>query len=85
MWVTVRGDCSRGQHFLAENEKYKIWCFDSISEGEWFLRGGNQIIVKYDPKTAEAEVITVVGFERQSDHSFLFVRYQDGRREEWMK
>jgi len=85
MWVTVRGDCSRGQHFLGENAKYKIWCFDSVSEGEWFLRRGNQIIVKCDPKTADAEVITVVGFERQSDHAFLFVRYHDGRREEWMK
>jgi hypothetical protein len=30
MWVTVRGDCSRGQHFLGENGKYKMWCFDKV-------------------------------------------------------
>ena len=52
MWVTVRGDCSKGQHLLDANGKYKVWCFDSISEGEWSLRGGNKIVVKHDPKQA---------------------------------
>jgi len=85
MWVTVRGDCSRGQHLLAENGKYKVWCFDSISEGEWFLSGGNKIILRSDPKTADGEIIMVERFERYFDHTFLYVRYQDGRREEWMK
>ena len=85
MWVTVRGDCSRGQHLLAENGKYKMWCFDSISDGEWFLRGGNKTILRHDPKTADGEIIAVVGLERYFDHTFLYVRYQDGRREEWMK
>jgi hypothetical protein len=85
MWVTVRGDCSRGQHLLGENGKYKVWCFDSISEGEWFLHGGNKIIVRHDPKTANAEIITVVGFERYFDRTYLYVRYQDGSREKWMK
>jgi len=85
MWVTVRGDCSRGQHLLSENGKYKMWCFDSISEGEWLLRDGNKIEVRLDPKTASEEIITVVRFERSSDHTFLRVRYQDGRREEWVK
>ena len=85
MWVTVRGDCSRGQHLLSQNGKYKVWCFDSISEGEWFLHGGNKIIVRYDPKTADAEVITIVGFERYSDHLIADVRYQNGSREKWMK
>jgi hypothetical protein len=42
VWVTVRGDCSRGQHLLSENGKYKVWCFDSISEGVWSLRGGTR-------------------------------------------
>ena len=85
MWVTVGGDCSRGQHLLRENGKYKKWCFDSISEGEWFLSGGNKIVLKHDPKTTDAEVITVVGFERYSDHSVINVRYQDGSREKWTK
>jgi len=85
MWVTVRGDCSRGQHLLSENGRYKMWCFDSISEGEWFLHGSNKIIVRYDPKASDAEIITVVGFERYFDHTFVNVRYQDGRREKWMK
>ena len=85
MWVTVGGDCSRGQHLLSGNGKYKKWCFDSISEGEWFLSGGNRIVLKHDPKTADAEVITVVGFERYSDHTVLDVRYQNGSREKWMK
>jgi len=85
MWVTVAGDCSRGQHLFGENGKYKKWCFDSISEGEWFLSGGNQIILKHDPKIADAEVITVVGLERYSDHTVLDVRYQNGSREKWMK
>ena len=85
MWITVGGDCSRGQHFLSENGKYKKWCFDSISEGEWFLSGGNKIILRHDPKTADAEIITVVRFERYSDHTVLDVRYQNGSREKWMK
>ena len=85
MWVTIRGDCSRGQHFLSDNGKYKKWCFDSISEGEWFLSGGNKIVLKHDPKSADAEIITVVGFERYSDHTVLDVRYQNGNREKWMK
>ena len=85
MWVTVRGDCNRGQHLLNKNGKYKMWCFDSISEGEWFLSGGNKMILKHDLKTADVQVITIVGFERSSDHSFLNVRYQDGSREKWMK
>jgi hypothetical protein len=85
MWVTVGGDCSRGQHLLSKNGKYKKWCFDSISEGEWFLTGANKIVLRQDPKTADAEIITVVGFERYSDHTVLDVRYQDGRREKWMK
>lgn len=85
MWVTIDGACSRGQHLLSENGKYKKWCFDSISEGEWFLSGCNKIVLKRDPKTADAEIITVVGFERYSDHTVLDVRYHDGSREKWMK
>ena len=85
MWVTISGDCSRGQHFLGENGKYKKWCFDSISEGEWFLSDGNKIILRHDAKTADAEIITVVGFERYSDHTVVSVRYQNGSREKWMK
>jgi hypothetical protein len=85
MWVTVSGDCDRGQHLLNENGTYKTWCFDSISEGEWFLRGGNKIILKHDPKTADEEIITVLRFERYFDHMFLYVRNQDGSREKWMK
>jgi hypothetical protein len=85
MWVTVGGDCSRGQHLLTENGKYKKWCFDSISEGEWFLSSGNKIILRHDPKTVDAEIITVVGFQRYSDHTIIDVRYQDGSREKWMK
>ena len=81
MWVTVRGDCSRGQHLLAENGKYKMWCFDSISEGAWFLRGGNKIILRHDPKTADGEIIAVACFERYFDQTFLYVRYQEGRRD----
>jgi hypothetical protein len=83
MWVTVGGDCNRGQHLLSENGKYKKWCFDSISEGEWFLSGGNKIVLRQDPKTTE--IITVVAFERYSDHVVLDVRYQNGSREKWMK
>jgi hypothetical protein len=85
MWVTVRGDCREGQHLLSENGKYKVWCFDSISEGDWVLRDGNKIVVTNDPKTGDAEIITVTSVERSSDHAFLFVRYQDGSREQWMK
>jgi len=85
MWVTVSGDCNQGQHLLDANGKYKVWCFDSISEGEWSLRGGNKIIVKHDPKTNDEEIITVVRVERYSDHTVLGVRYQNGTREKWMK
>ena len=85
MWVTVRGDCSKGQHLLDANGKYKVWCFDSISEGEWSLRGGNKVVVKHDPKTSNEEIITVVRVERYFDHTVLDVRYQNGTREKWMK
>lgn len=85
MWVTVRGDCSRGQHLFSGNGRYKKWCFDSTSDGAWFLSNANKIILKHDPQTADAEIITVVGFERYSDHTVLDVRYQDGSREKWMK
>jgi hypothetical protein len=85
MWVTVSGDCSEGQHLLSANGKYKVWCFDSISEGDWSLRGGNKIIVRLDPKKNDEEIITVLRFERYSDHTVLDVRYQDGHREKWTK
>ena len=85
MWITVAGDCSRGQHLLEANGKYKVWCFDSISEGGWSLRGGNKIIVKHDPKTSDEEIITVVRIERYSDHTVVDGRYQNGTREKWMK
>ena len=85
MWITVGGDCSRGQHFLNENGKYKKWCFDSISEGEWFLSGKNKIVLKHDPKTADVEIITIVGFERYADHLIVDVRHQNGSREKWTK
>jgi hypothetical protein len=85
MWVTVLGDCNRSQHHLGGNGKYKRWCFDSISKGEWFLSGGNKIVLRHDPKTADAEIITVIGFQRYSDHTVVDVRYQNGSREKWMK
>jgi hypothetical protein len=85
MWVTVDGDCSQGQHLFSANGKYKVWCFDSISEGKWSLHGGNKILVRLDPKTNDEEIITVLRFERYSDHTVLDVRYQDGRREKWTK
>jgi hypothetical protein len=85
MWVTVGGDCSRGQHLLSANGKFKVWCFDSISEGEWSLRDGNKIMVRLDPKTSDEEIITVVRVERYSDHTVLDVRYQNDTREQWMK
>jgi len=50
-----------------------------------FLPGANKIVFRQDPKTADAEIITVVGFERYSDHTVLDVRYQNGSREKWMK
>jgi hypothetical protein len=84
-WVTVGGDCSRGQHLLSANGKYKVWCFDSTSEGEWSLRDGNKIIVRLDPKTSDGEIIIVVRVEGYSDHTVLDVRYQNGTREQWMK
>ena len=37
MWVTVSGNC-QGQHLFSANGKYKVWCLNSISEGEWSLR-----------------------------------------------
>src|SRR5262245_54906959 len=85
MWVTVSGNCNHGQHLLNENGKYKVWCFDSISEGEWSLRGGNKIIVRLDPKTSDEEIITIMRLERYSDHTVLDVRYQNGTREKWVK
>jgi hypothetical protein len=84
MWTTVRGNCSQGQHLLSGSGEYRMWCFDSISEGRWSLRGGNKIVVKQDGKKGE-EIITVLRFEPQSDRIFLYVRYHDGYTEKWMK
>jgi hypothetical protein len=84
-WVTISGDCRNGQHLLEADGKCRVWCFDSISDGEWSLRGGNEILIRLDPKTSDGEIITVTGFERYSDHTVLDVVYHDGRREKWMK
>jgi hypothetical protein len=84
-WNTVSGDCSAGQHLFSANGKYKVWCFDSISEGEWSLRDGNKVSVRLDPKTNDEEIITILRVERYSDHTELEVRYRDGRREKWTK
>lgn len=84
-WATTSGDCSQGQHLLGENGKYKVWCFDSVSDGEWSLRDGNKIVVKLAPKTAGEEIITILHIERYADHTVLDVRYQDGTREKWTK
>jgi hypothetical protein len=85
MWITVGGDCRDGQHLLSANGDYRRWCFDSISDGKWFLRGQDKIVVRYDPRKSDEEIITVLRFEPYSDRTFLYVRYQDGSREKWMK
>lgn len=84
-WATISGDCVQGQHLLGENGKYKVWCFDSISDGEWSLRDGNKIVVKMDPKATDEEIITILRIERYSDHKVLDVRYSNGTREKWTK
>lgn len=85
MWVTVSGDCNQGQHLLSLDGKYKVWCFDSISEGKWSLRDGNRIVVRLGPKENDEEIITVVRLERYSDHTVVDIRYENGTREKWMK
>ena len=49
------------------------------------LRGGDKIVLRPDPKKPDEEIITVLGVERYADRTFLYVRYQDGSREKWMK
>ena len=76
MWVTVRGDCSKGQHQVGANGEYRMWCFDSISDGKWSLRGGDKIVVRSDPNKPDEESITVLRFERYADlitHSSMCV------------
>ena len=85
MWVTVSGDCSQGQHFFSADGKYKVWCFDSFSEGKWSLRNGNQIVVTLGPKASNEDIITVIRLDRYADHTVLEVRYVDGTREKWLK
>ena len=85
MWTTVRGDCSEGQHMLKANGEYIGWCFDSVSPGKWFLRGGNRIVLPSDSKKVPDEIIFIDGFEPHSDRTFLYVHYQNGAREKWMK
>ena len=60
MWVTVQRDCSKGQHLFGANGEYRVWCFDSISDGKWSLRGADKIVVKPDPKKPDEEIITVL-------------------------
>ena len=78
MWITVRADCREGQHLLSGNGDYRMWCFDNISQGKWFLRGRDKIVVRHDPKKSDEKIITVLRFEPYSDRTFLYVRYQDG-------
>src|SRR5262249_52248732 len=85
MWITIRGNCSQGQHLFDGNGEYRMWCFDSISEGKWSVRGGNKIVITHNQQEPAEEIITVLGFERHSGHAFLYVRYQDGYTEKWMK
>ena len=86
MWITVDGGCGAGgQHRMTANGEYTGWCFDSISEGKWSLRSGNKIVIRPDPKKKAEEIITILRFEPQSDRTFLYVRYDDGSREKWMK
>jgi hypothetical protein len=85
MWITIRGNCSQGQHLFDGNGEYRMWCFDSISGGRWSLRGGNKIVVKHDPQKPAEEIIIVLSFARHSGHAFLYVRYEDGYTERWMK
>ena len=85
MWITVGGDCREGQHLLSADGKYRMWCFNSISEGKWLLRGGDKIVVRPDQKKPDEESITLLSVERYADRTFLDVRYQDGSREKWMK
>ena len=85
MWVTVSGDCSHGRHFFSAEGKYKVWCFDGFSEGKWSLRKGNEIVVTLDPKRSGEDIITIIRFDRYSDHAALEVRYLDETRERWLK
>jgi hypothetical protein len=84
-WETVSGDCSQGQHLFRGDGKYRVWCFNSVSDGEWSLHEGNKIVLTVDPKTNSAEIITVVRVERYSDHTVINVRHQNGTREKWMR
>ena len=52
---------------------------------KWSLRSGNKIVIRPDPKKKAEEIITILRFEPQSDRTFLYVRYDDGSREKWMK
>ena len=58
---------------------------EGISQGKWFLRGRDKIVVRHDPKKSDEEIITVLRVEPYFDHTFLYVRYQNGSREKWMK
>src|SRR4030095_1530107 len=73
------------KHLLSADGKYRMWCFNSISEGKWLLRGGDKIVVRPDPKKSDEEIITLLSVERYADRPFRYVRYQDGSREKWMK
>jgi hypothetical protein len=90
-WVSVRR-CKESLYKFTSDGRYRGYCFDMIESGRWSLLGGNEIIITHydDPikETASSksrrDTLTIVGFERHSDRTFMYIRFHS-RNDKWMK
>ena len=85
MWTTLRGRCGAGQHRFTASGDYASWCYHTVDLGKWSLRDSSAIVVHYTAGKPHEEIIAITAFERQSDRTFISVRYHDGSSEKWMK
>jgi hypothetical protein len=90
-WISLRG-CSQSLYKFKPDGKYRGYCFDTVEAGRWSLRGENKIMIThYDDPIKERlsaksrqDILTITGFERHSDRTFMYVRFH-GRPDKWMK
>jgi hypothetical protein len=91
-WVSLQ-QCSKSLRKFTFDWKYRGYCFDMLDGGRWSLRSGNKLVIThYDDITKETvsaksrrETITIIGFEPRADRTFMYVQFENGTRDKWMK
>jgi hypothetical protein len=92
-WVSLQQCPNASLEKFSFDGDYFSHCFDMLDMGRWSLRDGDKIVITHyddaEKKTISSksrrETITIVGWERHSDRTFMYVRLADGRPDKWMK